>query len=315
MAGGISKLVIWRFFDGKPGHDRQSQGLVNALGLVTQVASYDFNVARQRISLRHFIQRELPFGTDAPDPDLIVGAGRRCQWPIVVARRARGGHSIYLMKPVLPTRWFDLCVIPRHDQPPSNARVIVSDGVLNDMVTCASRGDDGLLLVGGPSAHYAWDEAHLLGQIERVVADKPGRKWVVADSRRTPRTTIEALKSLGGENVSFVAHQDTDHAWLAQQLIRSAFAWVSSDSVSMVYEALTSGIPVGVLEVPAKRSDRITRIIDDLVIRGLVTSHTSWCGGTDLQIHAPLAEAARCARIIWSRWDPERRELRPEAIR
>lgn len=303
-------LVVWRFFDGKPGHDRQSFGLVQALAAITSVESPAFDVREQRIPFAQFLTRRLNVGRDAPDPDLIVGAGRRCQWPMLSARRARGGSTIYLMKPHFPSRCFDLCLIPRHDQPTASRKSIVTDGVLNDISPSPSQGNEGLLLVGGPSDHYSWDSDQLMLQIRAVLDTEARKKWVIADSRRTPPSTSAALQGLSRDNVTVIGYRESAPGALAKQLARSDIVWVSCDSVSMVYEAITAGAAVGVLDVPTKRTDRITAIVQDLVVRNLVTTYADWRGGAALQAPAPLAEATRCAEIILERWDPDTRRLK-----
>ena len=78
---------------------------------------------------------------------------------------------------------------------------------------------------------------------------------------------------------------------------------MTADSVSMVYEALTAGAAVGVLDVPQKRSSRIGRGLDRLAAEGWVTLFADWRPG--LRLHRPpgvFNEAERCARWIVERW-------------
>lgn len=314
MASDPAALVIWRLYDGKAGHDRQSQGLVKALAAITTVSVHNVAITEQRVSLLDYLARRLPFGGRFARPDLIIGAGRRCQWPMLAARRARGGSTIYLMKPQIGARFFDLCVIPRHDKAIDSPTVIVSDGVLNDVAVSTSHGPDGLILVGGPSDHYSWDEAALLRQIEAILAVTPNKQWVFADSRRTPQTTRDRLKGLSDGRAMFTHFGDAPADWLIERFARTDTVWVSSDSVSMMYEALSAGVAVGLLEVPAKRTDRITQMVDDLTNRELVTPYTRWRAGQQLVAHAPLAEAARCAKVILSCWDPSRRHLAARSV-
>jgi hypothetical protein len=300
-------LVVWRFYDGKPGHDRQSAGLLQALAATSAIDAVSFDVRERPISVWHYLSRRLPVGAGMPAPDLVIGAGRRCQWPVLAARRARGGRTIYLMKPQLPVRCFDLCLIPRHDRPRANPRIIVTDGVLNDMQVPTRRPDRTLLLIGGPSDHFAWDESALVAQIQALVDAAPEKTWVIADSRRTPPATSAALQQLAGDHVTVVPFREAERGWLVTELARSDIAWVSADSVSMIYEALTVGAAVGVLEVPAKREDRISGIAADLAARGLVTPYRNWRDGAVLTARPPLAEAARCADLVLQRWAPATR--------
>jgi mitochondrial fission protein ELM1 len=303
------RIIVWRYFDGKAGHDRQTAGLVSALRRIAPIQAHDLAARTSRVSLSQTALRQLPYAIDLPDPDLIIGAGRRCQWPMLQARSARGGAAIYLMKPQFPLRCFDLCLIPRHDQQTSSERIIVTDGVLNDIVASDLQGNQGLILIGGPSDHFAWDAAALIRQLQAIINASPTKSWLISDSRRTPIETIEALQTLQGDRVGFTRHLESGSTWLADQLTRSDQVWISRDSVSMIYETLTAGRAIGVIDVPASRSSRITRLLQDLVARRMVTPFARWQAGEPLAFDQPLMEADRCAKLISSRLDRSARRI------
>lgn len=298
MAADVTSTVIWRLIDGKPGHDRQSAGLVAALGEHIAVEAITFDMRRARVSPWHYALAVVPFGTDAPAPDLIIGAGRACQWPLLAARRARGGKTIYLMKPAWPIRCFDYCVIPEHDEPPRRANVCVSEGVLNDMTPADPQADAGLILIGGPSAHFAWDERGVLRQIHTIIDAFPDKHWVVTDSRRTPAATRNALAIPANRNVEFIGADEMANDDLRAHMRGADTIWVTADSVSMIYEALTAGARVGLIDVPVARASRITRIGEQLAGRDRVTRFSDWQAGAALVSQVPLNEARRCAGLI-----------------
>ena len=68
----------------------------------------------------------------------------------------------------------------------------------------------------------------------------------------------------------------TEPDWLPQQLQTAATVWVTNESVSMIYEALTSGAAVGVLTLPKLRESRVTRGIDSLISRNVITPFDRW---------------------------------------
>jgi mitochondrial fission protein ELM1 len=107
---------------------------------------------------------------------------------------------------------------------------------------------------------------------------------------------------LAADNVSFTPYPDTSPEWVADQLRSAATVWVSCDSVSMMFEALTAGAAVGLITVPVRRHDRITAIAADLCARKLVTSVDDWRNGEALTGGERLAEARRCAALIAERW-------------
>jgi hypothetical protein len=74
----------------------------------------------------------------------------------------------------------------------------------------------------------------------------------------------------------------------------------------MVYESLTAGVAVGLLEVPPKGSSRVTRGVATLAAEGRVTRFSDWTPGAALTLGTPLAEADRVAGEILRRWFPER---------
>jgi len=293
-----TSTVIWRLVDGKPGHDRQSAGLVAALGERIAVNPITFDISLVRVGLWHYARGRVPFGKHAPDPALIIGAGRACQWPLLAARHARGGRAIYLMKPAWPLWCFDYCVIPDHDDAPQRANVCISEGVLNDMTRADPDADSGLILLGGPSTHFGWDERGLLRQIHTIIDAFPDKHWLVTDSRRTPATTRRALAVPANRNVEFISAEAMHGDDLRRHMRRAEMIWVSADSVSMIYEALTTGARVGLIDVPPARSSRISRIGERLAARERVTRFSDWQAGAALGVHPPLDEARRCAGLL-----------------
>ena len=109
--------VVWRFTDGKPGHENQTLGLLAALRERAPVDDHRIHVANCRAGLLSCLTGRVAFGEGLPDPDLIIGAGHATHLPMLNARRVRGGKVVVLMKPTLPVAWFDLCIIPAHDRP------------------------------------------------------------------------------------------------------------------------------------------------------------------------------------------------------
>lgn len=300
----VKPIVVWRFRDGKPGHDRQSAGLLGAMATSLPLAVHEVDAPSITRPWWAAICRQLPVALAAlPRPQLLVGAGHACEWPMLAAYRCCGGRSVYLMKPTLPCRTFDLCFIPTHDGVSAGPHVVTTQGVLNDIVPDDAPRDGPVpILVGGPSRHHAWDEAAVLRQIASVVFGSRERHFVISDSRRTPPSTSAALADFAQQGVAFVAHRDVATAWLVQTLIRAPAAWVTADSMSMLFEALTAGCAVGVIDVPAARDDRITRIVPALVGEGLVVPLAAWLKAGQLPRPARLlAEARRCASIAIER--------------
>lgn len=297
-------LTLWLITDNKPGHRSQLQGLAQALAARTTVDLHWIDAPPGRSALWQWLGGRFPTAAGLPEPDLILVAGHRTHLAGLAARRARGGRLIALMRPSLPLGCFDLCVIPQHDKPPVRANVVATRGVLNTARPSAEReADKGLFLIGGPSKHHGWDTPGLLAQIDAILAATPAMHWTLTTSRRTPADTEAALLALRQRGVDVRPVRDTPPGWAMAQVARSAQAWVTEDSVSMVYESLTAGTATGLLEVPRLGETRITAGVAELQKEGLVTTFADW--QRDGALHAPpgrLAEADRIAEIVLSRW-------------
>lgn len=296
------QLVIWCLLDGKHGHQNQVLGLADRISAhhPCEVATIDVSTTMNRIAT--IFRRSATLSGSTAQPNLIVGAGHRTHLPLVVLRNRFSARSVVLMKPSIPFRWFDFCIVPDvHDlvEPPAN--VIETTGVLNRVVpNNGSRSRQGIILVGGPSAHYRWSAETVRKQIHSILTQS-NEPWIIATSRRTPDSFPESIGPLA-ENVTLVRPEETTPGWLPQTLAATRTAWVTEDSVSMMYEALTSGASVGVIELKRNRDNRVTECTDSLVRRGDVTRWSEWVETGDLkQRQAGIWEADRCAQRILAR--------------
>jgi mitochondrial fission protein ELM1 len=306
-------IVAWCFTDGKAGHENQSRGLIDALGERLPVADYSIPAESGLAAARDYLRGRFPAAHDLPDPDLIIGAGHATHLPMLAARRARGGRVIVLMQPSLPNAWFDLCVIPEHDQPRPAPNLLVTRGALNRIRHVAEHDDGaGLFLVGGPAPHVQWDTAAVIAQIRTVLERSPEQHWWLTTSRRTPDDFIPALTAQLPEalaaRLTVVPFSETDVGWLPEKLGLAAQVWVTQESVSMVYEALSSGAAVGLLALPSTQPQgRVARGIDGLLREGLVLCFADWEQGSELRVPAKrFDEAGRCADWICKAWLSDR---------
>ncbi len=300
----VQAIIVWRILDGKPGHENQTQGLVEALGDYVPVQSIEvpcqtFTKAISSLLWKSFPLFEIP-------PDLIIGAGHRTHLSLLAARRRWKCPVIVLMKPDLPRRFFDLCIIPTHDKIKASANVLITDGVLNRIKPAPDRpAGSGMLLIGGPSKHIHWSDQHVVNQLEKII-NNSDVYFTLATSRRTPSSFVEAIKYRNMANLNVVLAEDTDSGWLAQQLPQCEQVWVTEDSVSMVYEALSAGVACGVLQASNKRpakSGRVLAGLDKLKRENFILAFGDWIKGERLE-PAPdlLAESSRCAKIIAEKW-------------
>ena len=292
----MQPLVIWQLTDGKPGHEQQSLGLIRAIERLVPVQTVRIDLRQQPIGLMDLLMRRIPY--DFPKPHFVIGAGHGTHVALLAARLATGARSVVLMKPSLPLSWFDYVLMPQHDNPPHLPHVMGTYGVLNAVEPSDSLVmQQGLILIGGPSKRHGWDEDTLVAQLKAITGATPHVNWQVSTSRRTPEHTLLEIRSIA-PNAKVWAAQETPPGWVAEQLKTAGQVWVTEDSISMLFEALTAGGQVGVLQVPRLADDRITQAIDQLLLQRWLTSFEQWRKNGVLQRAPRFHEADKAARWL-----------------
>lgn len=298
-------VTVWALADGRPGHWNQVCGLVEALSRRVLVKDIAVTAPSRLQSTLDLFSRRWKGTDELPTPDFIVGAGHATHLPMLLARNSRGGRAIVLMKPTFPANMFDLCLVPDVQVRTSQSNVIATRGALNRMRPAIDRDPDkGMILVGGPSRHVLWDSQHVIDQIYTVCCRAGDVHWTITTSRRTPERLLRGLQEMGLLNVTVVDGKTTEPDWLPKQLCRSTVAWASIDSVSMIYEALTAGCDVGLVDVLLKRdTGKLGRNLNRLIERHDVTTFEQWKQVGALQTPTvPFQEADRCAEQVVARF-------------
>jgi uncharacterized protein len=294
---------IWRITDGKAGHDSQSVGLCDAIARLITCERFDIPANSLLTNCKNLLLKQFPSGNDLPNPNIIIGAGHGTHLTMLSAKRAYGGKTIVLMKPSLPLSFFDICIIPEHDAPPSKQNVITTSGALNPVQYNENKSiHTGLILLGGPSKHYSWNEELILKQIKHIISDSADIHWTIADSPRTPKNTLKNIIIMDYKNIDTLSFENTDSETIRELIFKTGKIWVSKDSVSMIYESLSSGANVGLLDIEQKNKNRISCAIDNLINEKQLTSFETF-KNTKILSTASLKfnEADRCASLLLKR--------------
>lgn len=308
-----SQLTIWRLVDGKAGHESQSLGLVHALAKQTDCQTIEIKVSNALEAIAGWLSSTWGLGAGLPLPDLIIGAGHATHLHLLAAQRAYGGKTIVLMQPTLPVGLFDLCLIPEHDNYQGNSEHLKTRGVLNPIQPEGEHAhNQALIMVGGPSKHCDWDTLKLIAQVYELVNHNAHIHYTLTTSRRTPKAFLSAVKRIHFPNLTVIPFEETQKGWVAQQLSESAFAWVTEDSVSMVYEALTAQVAVGLLTMPVKRKSRVSQGVQKLINQGLVVRFDFLqTYQQKLKTVVGFVEADRCSQWILHSWMQTSQSNRP----
>ncbi len=287
-----SSKVVWRFTDGKKGHEKQTQGLIQGL---ESVAGFDFDIHQcdSSYSLRNL--------GHLPTPDLIIGAGHATHMPMLLARVLFGGRTVLLMKPSFPAVWFDLVFVPEHDVCTSIGNVHFTQGVLTPSIDREPSPNTGVIMLGGSSRHFNWNPQEI-GEIATTIAQSsPDVTWFVCDSPRTPDSTLKEIEPL--KNVEKRPWQETDETFLTDLLATSSATWVTCDSVTMLSEAMATQARVGVIMLEEKQSSsrksKLIRGISQLKANNRIQLSTDGLVLDPAMAHIVRSnESERCATIV-----------------
>ena len=270
----MKDLVVWQISDGKPGHERQVSGLVNALERILirhRLELHKFNGGFVNALLELYARKKYL----KKKPNLIIGAGHKTHLTIILLSKILGGKSICLMKPSIPTKLFDLCIIPKHDNT-NGTNVFITQGPLNPLKNSEVDKKGGLILVGGPSKHFHFSKDEVIKSIRDIISSKPATMWSVADSRRTPEKVKKSLIKIQSGSLRYYDSNYTSSSTLDKKLEEAEFAWITADSMAMIYEALTAGAKVGIIDLQQKIDSNLVRHVKSLTKKQTLNSKASF---------------------------------------
>ena len=298
-------MKIVAFFDGRPGHEKQTRGILKALDALCPLRVEEVCISQDRW-LNNILSTGDTFVFHGAD--LLLGTGAATHAPMLAAKLRHRLPVATAMTPDWLWRWaFDLCFVPVHDGVNEAKNVFPTIGPPTPL-TDQGRHETGrgLILVGGadPKSH-SWPDKEIIENIVRILRREKDITWHISSSPRTPAETEMALGRLPEQfpNCRFFPYKETPSGWVENEYQASGQVWVTADSISMVYEALSAGCVVGLLPVPWRQpGNKFQRSADYLAEHGFIRLWVDWRTGNRPPPPAPLAEAWRCAEEIVRRW-------------
>lgn len=283
-------LRIWHLTTGEAGTREQARGLANALGPnpeehIVEVSRLWAFGPPKLVGLGAPAVRSILGKLAPPWPDILISCGRRSALVAMAIRRRNRAPmlSVHLQPPTFP-KAFDLVVAMAHDAL-SGDNVLKVDtalhGIRPEALACAAvRGDarfvglprpwTGVLLGGSTRRRpFSYDDAVRLADQLDALRARIGGSLLVTPSRRTPANLVAALgaRYLTDQTVR-IWDGAAPNPYLAI-LAMSDNLVVTSDSVSMISEALATTAPVYVFQFAS--SPRHMRFVENLLTRRLVT--------------------------------------------
>jgi uncharacterized protein len=312
--------LTWILANGRDGDDTQMVRLAAALGWPYEVVQVRHNIARiigDRVLDACGKGRLEPGAIPAgPLPDLVLAVGGRS---VSMARRIRtasGGRTrlVFIGGPYAALDSFDLIIATAQQGLPRRANVV------QNLLPLNSPGDREIeaagarwagqfeslprprlaVLIGGSnsSIRITPASAERLAERANALAEQAGGSLLVTTSRRTPAAVADALvgKLHAPAYVYRWLANDANNPYLG--LLASADAFlVTSDSASMMADALSTRRPVEIFDLDQRLSSRI------------LTS--SWIAGADARPAGPQGRSTatdgfRARLIDRGYWTPAR---------
>ncbi|WP_445535778.1 mitochondrial fission ELM1 family protein [Acinetobacter sp. G18] len=262
--------------DGKAGHRSQALGLFQAMqrqqanATFEEVSIHDLpiiSLIKALFSSKKSLFKQVP--------DFIFGVGSHTHFRVwLLGKIFKKAKTVILMKPNLPIAWFDYAVIPEHDGIPANSRVIVTRGALNP-IRNENRHQKARILIalGGSSKRHQWNQEKVLLSVQQIVEHNPNSEIILTTSRRTPAEFIDILRQQSfAKYLQICPVEQTPQGWIFEEMQKAEAVWVTEDSVSMIYEALTAGCRVGVIAMDRLKQDRITNSVDVLLEKKFIAN-------------------------------------------
>ena len=299
-------MKIVAFFDGRPGHEKQTWGILQAVSTLCRL-----NIEHVYLPQNSWLNNILLSGDTFlfSGADLLLGTGTATHAPMLAARLRHHVPVAAVMAPDPLWRWaFDLCFVPTHDGLKAAKNIFPTIGPPTPLTDRGKHEPgQGLILAGGadPKSH-TWNDQEVIEDITEILTRESGVTWHISSSPRTPPATETGLGRLPEQfpNCRFFPYKETPAGWVENEYHASNQVWVTADSISMVYEALSAGCALGLLPVSWRQpGNKFQRSADYLAEHGFIRLLADWRAGNRPQPPtAPLAEARRCAAEIVRRW-------------
>lgn len=286
---------LWIVTDGKAGMESQCLGLAEALGLEPIIKRARLRSPWKELSPYLRLGHRYAF-TEASDrfappwPDLLIASGRQSIAASLYVReesRKSGPPTVtvQIQNPAISPAFFDLVIAPAHDCL-RGANVVSTLGALHRirpavLAEAAARFAPRFahlprpyiaVSLGGPNGVYRFDteEAGRLGAALAALAHETGGSLLVTPSRRTGEANLAALRAAVAKVPAFIWDGAGENPYFALLGLADRIV-VTGDSVNMVTEAVASGKPVQVFDLPGG-SNKTRRFHDAMRARGLTQS-------------------------------------------
>ena len=268
----MGKLKALLLTEGMHGMISQVEGMAKALNTEYshKIVRLNFlwNLIPPRFTpISDIILKDKIYITDNEIPDLIISCGRKSVIPSIFLKRKNSKiFTIHIQDPKVSFKNFDAIVSPEHDNLKGD-NIYTSKGAIHYITELEINEASQYLvekiksekivslILGGPNKYYSFNSDQIINifnQIKSIFVSN-GYKVIIIPSMRTPKEIINlAEKEMG--SCGYVVNKVDKQAYLSAYALAN-YVIVTCDSTSMISEAATSGKPIFVAHMKAKRNN------------------------------------------------------------
>ena len=200
-------------------------------------------------------------------PDLIISCGRKSVIPsILLKKKNKKIFIIHIQDPKVSFKNFDVIIAPEHDNL-NGDNVYSSKGAIHYITESEIKNAKPYLtnkiksqklvslILGGPNKYYSFDKDQLIEIFNEIRSSfvSKGYAVIVIPSIRTPKMIIDlAIEKFGVDG--YVVNSVDKQAYLSSFAL-ATYIVVTCDSTSMISESATSGKPIFVAHMKAKKNN------------------------------------------------------------
>ena len=274
----MSKKNCWILSDNLTVHEKQSISLAEKLNINYKLIKIKkINFFKRNLSKLFNLEKKKFF--KPPYPKIIISCGKStAYYSKMIKQKAKNKiFSIYIQKPPINLNNFDVVVSPKHDKC-KGLNVIETEGALTKINSKYIKNINKKkpprilkekfisVLIGGDSRHHKITRPILdkiIKNLKSIQEKKKIRIFILISRRTGKKDYLYLKKTLISKNFIFVLPNSKKVSYLNAISFAKAII-VTSDSVSMVTEACSTGKPTYIIDIPTK-SKRFSLFIKNLI--------------------------------------------------
>ena len=268
----MGKLKALLLTEGMHGMISQVEGMAKALK--TEYShkivrlSFPWNLIPPKFTpVSQIILKDKIYITNNEIPDLIISCGRKSVIPSILLKRKNPKiFTIHIQDPKVNLKNFDAIVAPEHDNLKGD-NIYTSKGAIHYITEAEiNKARQYLvnkiksekivsLILGGPNKYYSFNSDQIINIFNQIksIFVSDGYKVIIIPSMRTPKKIID-LAEREMSSCGYVVNKVDKQAYLSAYALAN-YVIVTCDSTSMISEAATSGKPIFVAHMKAKKNN------------------------------------------------------------